>query len=272
MTREIFVPLLLAFAAGMVGCSESTSMPTGPSAPELVTVSPPAPSPAPVPVPPAPVAPPTARYEVTFDSTWSASTHPTDFPADAHYSGLVGGTHTSGATFWRPGSLASEGIRRMAERGAKSPLTEEVGAAITAGTAQYVLSGGDLPTSPGSVRMEFDISQTFPLVTLVTMIAPSPDWFVGVAGLPLFENDRPPARAPSTRPSVAPPRDSRWKHPATAYYGRQRSAVTSSPAMVRAARHASPSADPGGRTRQRDLRHGPRSRRGARNPRRGQDD
>lgn len=188
MTRGIFVPLLLAFAAGMVGCSESTSMPTGPSAPELVTVSPPAPSPAPVPVPPAPVAPPTARYEVMFDSTWSASTHPTDFPADAHYSGLVGGTHTSGATFWRPGSLASEGIRRMAERGAKSPLTEEVGAAITAGTAQYVLSDGNLPTSPGSVRMEFDISQTFPLVTLVTMIAPSPDWFVGVAGLPLFEN------------------------------------------------------------------------------------
>jgi hypothetical protein len=36
--------------------------------------------------------------------------------------------------------------------------------------------------------MEVSASQQFPLLTLVTMIAPSPDWFVGVSGLPLFEN------------------------------------------------------------------------------------
>jgi hypothetical protein len=36
--------------------------------------------------------------------------------------------------------------------------------------------------------MEFDISQAFPLVTLVTMVAPSPDWFVGVTSLELFRN------------------------------------------------------------------------------------
>lgn len=184
MVRGFFVSLL--FAAVAAGCSESTSMPTGPSAPEPASVPPPAPAPAPAPPPPA--APATARYEVTFDSTWSSSTHPTDFPADAHYSGLVGGTHASTVTFWREGSLATEGIRRMAERGSKSPLTDEVAAAIAAGAAQHVLSGGNLPTSPGTVRMEFEISQSFPLVTLVTMIAPSPDWFVGVAGLPLFEN------------------------------------------------------------------------------------
>jgi hypothetical protein len=35
------------------------------------------------------------------------------------------------------------------------------------------------------VSLDFTISQSHPLVTLVSMIAPSPDWFVGVAGLPL---------------------------------------------------------------------------------------
>ena len=30
------------------------------------------------------------------------------------------------------------------------------------------------------VRIEFEVSREFPLVTLVTMVAPSPDWFVGV--------------------------------------------------------------------------------------------
>jgi hypothetical protein len=147
----------------------------------------PAPAPAPAPQPPAPP-PETARYEVTFESAWSAGTHPTDFPSDAHYSGLVGGTHGGAVAFWRDGEPASEGIRLMAERGRKSPLTDEVQSAIDAGLAQFVLSGDALATSPGTVRMEFDLSQTFPLVTLVTMIAPSPDWFVGVSGLPLFEN------------------------------------------------------------------------------------
>ena len=41
-----------------------------------------------------------------------------------------------------------------------------------------------LPSSPGSAHHTFSITGSFPLVTLVTMVAPSPDWFVGVAGEP----------------------------------------------------------------------------------------
>jgi len=40
------------------------------------------------------------------------------------------------------------------------------------------------------VSLDLRISDTHPLVTLVSMIAPSPDWFVGVADLPLLRNDR----------------------------------------------------------------------------------
>jgi hypothetical protein len=36
--------------------------------------------------------------------------------------------------------------------------------------------------------MEFDVSLSHPLVTLVSMVAPSPDWFVGVSSLGLLEN------------------------------------------------------------------------------------
>lgn len=78
----------------------------------------------------------------------------------------------------------------MAERGSKSPLDAEIMQAIGAGTAQHLLSGPHLSGSPGSASMEFDISQRFPLVTLLTMVAPSPDWFVGVSGLALFANDQ----------------------------------------------------------------------------------
>ena len=149
--------------------------------------SPVAPTPTPAPSPAAtPV--PTARYRVTFDATWSAQTHPTDIPGNAHFSGLIGGTHRSTVTFWEQGGFATEGIQLMAERGRQTPLDLEVGAAVAAGHAQYVLAGSDVPRSPGTVSHEFDVTRDYPLVTLVTMVAPSPDWFVGVSGLSLIEN------------------------------------------------------------------------------------
>jgi len=35
----------------------------------------------------------TAQYEVKFNATWSAATHPLDYPGDAHFSGIIGATH-----------------------------------------------------------------------------------------------------------------------------------------------------------------------------------
>ncbi len=175
-----------ALALAVSACSSSRT-PTTPTSMTPMAEAPPAPAPAP-PAPTPPSAPRTARYRVTFDSTWSAATHPQDWPADAHYSGLIGGTHASTVSFWQPGALATEGIRAMAERGSKSTLSGEVDQAIAQGRAQYVLSGDALGRSPGVVSLEFDITQEFPLATIVTMVAPSPDWFVGVSGLALFEN------------------------------------------------------------------------------------
>jgi spondin N len=181
---RLYAAVVLALGLSASACS-NMAMPTMPSpARQTTTELPPPAPPAPTPAP----TPSTARYEVVFDSTWSRESHPTDFPDDAHYSGLIGGTHAASVVFWREGALASEGIRRMAERGSKSPLDQEVNDAIAAGAAQFLLSGGNLGTTPGTVRLEFEVSQTHPLVSLVTMVAPSPDWFVGVDGLALFEN------------------------------------------------------------------------------------
>lgn len=40
------------------------------------------------------------------------------------------------------------------------------------------------------ISVEFDISYSHPLLSMVTMIAPSPDWFIGIHGVSLLENDR----------------------------------------------------------------------------------
>ena len=134
------------------------------------------------------VTPQTTTYTVAFDATWSAVTHPTSFPPGPHFSGLIGGTHSLEAVFWEPGTLASPGIKAMAEGGSKAPLDSEVGLAIVRGTADTLLSGGGIGLSPGRVELTFEIDVDFPLVTFVSMIAPSPDWFVGVGGLALLQD------------------------------------------------------------------------------------
>lgn len=130
----------------------------------------------------------TAQYRVRFDATWSAESHPTAFPSNPHFSDLIGGVHNAEVSFWQPGQLASTGIKEMAERGRVSPLDGEVLAAVETGAAREVIRGGNIAVSPGSATTTFTVSQNHPLATVVTMIAPSPDWFVGVNGLSLFEN------------------------------------------------------------------------------------
>lgn len=128
----------------------------------------------------------TADYRLDFNATWSAETLPPQFPANAHFSGLVGGSHNAQVTFWEDGELASDGIESMAETGNKGTLVNEVSVAIGAGTALEIVSGDGIGQSPEFVSTTFTVDQAHPLASVVSMIAPSPDWFVGVNSLNLF--------------------------------------------------------------------------------------
>jgi hypothetical protein len=123
---------------------------------------------------------------VTFAGLWSQATHGGAYPAGAHFSTLVGGVHGDQVSFWTPGGLASPGIEQMAEVGGTSLLSGEVQAAINAGTASSIILGSGI-NSPGSASKNFEVTSQFPLVTLASMVAPTPDWFVGVHGLDLRE-------------------------------------------------------------------------------------
>ena len=136
----------------------------------------------------APAPPQTARYELVFEATWSADTHPTDFPLNPHFSPLIGAAHGPAALLWEVGGLASPGIKNMAETGGTSPLDSEIEALITENTVCATVSGGGIPVSPGNVKVTFEVNLDCPFVSMVTMIAPSPDWFVGVSGLSLLQD------------------------------------------------------------------------------------
>ena len=135
-----------------------------------------------------PAPPDSAVYSVVFDATWSAATHPTDYPRGAHFSPLIGAVHDDGVRFWASGETATPGIESMAETGGTSTLRSEIRAQMPA-TAHSIISGPGLSTSPARTTISSVVVRgDYPLVTLVTMIAPSPDWFVGVSGLSLMDD------------------------------------------------------------------------------------
>jgi Spondin_N len=126
-------------------------------------------------------------YNVSFNAVWSAISHPQDFPDRAHFTGPIGATHDSSYALFEEGRAATEGLRRVAESGKDSPLDQEIGQAIKNGAAGSLIVGSSLYQLPGQTSVEFTIDERHPLVSLVTMIAPSPDWFTGVASVNLFD-------------------------------------------------------------------------------------
>jgi len=131
-----------------------------------------------------------ASYRLTFNATWSEQTHALNFPgAAAHFSPLTGAVHNEQVIFWEPGQPATAGIKQVAETGARSVFGTEVQAAMDSGYATAAINGSGIGVSPDSTSVEFTVTRTYPQITVVTMLAPSPDWFVGLHNYSLLDTD-----------------------------------------------------------------------------------
>ncbi|RNC80194.1 MAG: T9SS C-terminal target domain-containing protein [Winogradskyella sp.] len=134
------------------------------------------------------------NYEITFQSVWNAGHHGT-LPGSAHWSDFVGATHNDQITFWEIGGFASPGIEDVAELGQNTDFFNEVNEAINplvgSPTADQWLQQGFSPFAAisSSTLMTVNVHEDFPLITLATMVAPSPDWFSGVSGYSLKNPD-----------------------------------------------------------------------------------
>ena len=139
-----------------------------------------------------PECPDAATYGVTFRAVWNASSHGSrpPFPSNPHFSRVAAAVHVREVSFWNSGEIATPGIETMAETGSVSALCREIAAEEDSGRSSSCMNGSEPSfSSPGSASFQLEAKTELPRLTLVSMIAPSPDWFVGVSGMPLREED-----------------------------------------------------------------------------------
>ncbi|CAG9090129.1 unnamed protein product [Plutella xylostella] len=133
-----------------------------------------------------------AKYEVTFEGTWSRNTHGREFPAEsgrAHFGDVIGASHTAQYRVWQEGRVASPGMRRLADDGATTALEKELKAEsdhirtiIKARGITWQQVSASINPSTFAV---FRVDARNHLVSLAAKLAPSPDWIVGVSALEL---------------------------------------------------------------------------------------
>ena len=176
MGRRLSLALIvLVCLAGWAGCGDDGSTPASPTEPAMPPVA-------------TGDCPASATYGVTFRATWDAASHGSTprFPSGAHFSRVVGAAHVDEASFWSSGGIATDGIESMAETGAVATFCNEVQAEADRERAGGCIRGQEASfQSPGTVTLTFDVDEGLPFLTLVSMIAPSPDWFVGIDGVAL---------------------------------------------------------------------------------------
>ena len=111
-------------------------------------------------------------YTLTFNKRWSKQTHPTNYPSgrNPHFTTLVGASHNDSVVFWQRGGFASAGVEGVAEFGSTRTFLSEIA------------TKEDKEEAIAASASKIIISQDHPLFTMISMLAPSPDWFVGIGG------------------------------------------------------------------------------------------
>ena len=125
-----------------------------------------------------------ATYTVTFQGNWTIASTPGGVVAGAHFTTLIGAIHNDMVIFWESGGTATPGVENVAELGLTGTFKSEINANSNAiSVIEKSVSGG----GTGSATFDITLTNEHPLVTLLSMIGPSPDWFVGVSGLSLLD-------------------------------------------------------------------------------------
>lgn len=128
-----------------------------------------------------------ASYKVTIIMNWKSPEFVV--PAGAHFTTLTGMIHSKDTFLWNENILATRGLEDVAEVGNNSKMNSEMDIVIEKYKAlsRFQINA---PGITGMAETTMKFSTAFPCISFASMIAPSPDWFIGVSNVNLLENNK----------------------------------------------------------------------------------
>jgi hypothetical protein len=137
----------------------------------------------------------THTFEVTLDSNWNSKDH-LSAPRNAHFSPVVAVTHNSSFDLFNLGSQTSKAIEPLAELGRTAAALETIELANQDGQIiDSVETENMFIRNQKSQSFQVVASEKSPFLSLISMIAPSPDWVVSVSNLKLVSSQGTPIQS-----------------------------------------------------------------------------
>ncbi len=128
-----------------------------------------------------------AVYKVTYTGKWRMPTFVV--PANVHFTPIVGMVHNKDAYLFKVNQLASLGVENVAEAGNSIALSAEMDSIIAEKKAIH--ANFIYPFNyDGSMSANLYVNSNFSYYSFISMIAPSPDWFVGLSQFNLWQNNK----------------------------------------------------------------------------------
>ncbi|KAL9952188.1 hypothetical protein ACROYT_G039403 [Oculina patagonica] len=94
-------------------------------------------------------------------------------------------------TMWEVGTLASIGVEDVAETGATTELEKEIDMRIMHHKTVWKLikqTSGPTAGSGHTMGIKVEVTADYPMVSMIAMLVPSPDWFTGIMDVNLCDN------------------------------------------------------------------------------------
>jgi Spondin_N len=128
-----------------------------------------------------------ATYAIEVKGKWMLPEF--TVPANVHFTNFAGMVHNANGELWKPGKLATKGVENVAEVGTTTVILAEIDSVIRTKNALSLIFFAP-PSATGIKTSTIYCNSNYSFVSMASMIAPSPDWFIGLSGLNLYTNKK----------------------------------------------------------------------------------
>jgi len=127
-----------------------------------------------------------ATYRVEIDFNWNDEDFPIDFPVGENFNDITGLSHTPGLTYFDVDSIASPGLAEFSTTGTSNLLTIDLDSLVADGIGLQRILGNGTINGTNDLTFDINVDSTRSAVSLISMMNPSPDWYVGVIDEDLY--------------------------------------------------------------------------------------